>query len=297
MLGKQMSYRVFVVSLAACPMVVLACGGDDDGRSSSANATSGSGGSSTATNGGGSGGTAPNSTSSGGSGTSGSGGASSTGTGGSNTGGTAGSGGSGTGGSSTGGTGTGGTGGSGTGGTTATGGSGGTGAEGGMAGEAGMGGEGGAPPAVNLLTNGDFNAFMDGWQNDPADPVYAKAEYQWGQQGISHWYGSEYAVSTYQTIEDVPDGTYSFSIYAISGGGFDEQYLFARGYDANDENAEMTQSLASVPNTGPYSQDNLVTLSGIVVTSGTVTVGFHSDSDETAADSWANFDDAVFIRE
>lgn len=163
-----------------------------------------------------------------------------------------------------------------------------------MGAEGGMGGEGGAPPAVNLLTNGDFEAYMEGWQNE-LDSGAAFAEFAWEHQGISHWSDSEYTVSTVQTIEDVPDGTYSFSIYAISGGGFDDQYLFARGYDENDPSAEMKMSFTA-PGSG-YTEDNKVTLSGIHVTSGTVTVGFHSDSNDTATNSWANFDDAVFIRD
>ncbi len=163
-----------------------------------------------------------------------------------------------------------------------------------MGAEGGMGGEGGAPPAVNLLTNGDFEAYMEGWQNE-LDSGAAFAEFAWEHRGISHWSDSEYTVSTVQTIEDVPDGTYSFSIYAISGGGFDDQYLFARGYDENDPSAEMKMSFTA-PGSG-YTEDNKVTLSGIHVTSGTVTVGFHSDSNDTATNSWANFDDAVFIRD
>lgn len=135
---------------------------------------------------------------------------------------------------------------------------------------------------------------MSGWENDP-DAGTAFAENAWSHQGISHWSGSAYEVSTFQTIEDVPDGTYSFSIYAISGGGFDAQYIFVRGHDAGDPDEELTEEL-SVPSSG-YTEDNKVTLSGIVVTSGTVTVGFHSDSNSGATNSWSNFDDAVFIME
>ncbi len=297
MLGKQMKYAA-LVCLTVCPLVAVACSGDDSGSSSkSSTGTEGSGGSSMGgTGGSGASSTSGKSTTTSGKSTttSGSGGDTTSGSGGDTT--------SGSGGDTTSGSGgdmndTGGTGGttSGSGGTTATGGTGGTGGGGGMAGEAGMGGEGGAPPAVNLLVNGDFEAYMDGWQNEP-DTGKAFAQYAWDHQGISHWSDSVYSVSTYQTIDEVPNGTYSFSIYAVSGGGFDSQYIFARGFNASDANEEMTMSLASVPSSG-YTEDNKVTLSGIPVTSGSVTVGVHSESNASASNSWANFDDAVFIME
>lgn len=297
MLGRQRSLRFALVSLASIPMVVMACGGDDDGPSSNGNnSTGGSGGSSTTSGTGADGGSNGSGTTASTNGIGGSGG-----NGGNGGSGTVGSGGTGTGGSSSGGAQA--TGGSGNvGGTDSSGGSGnvggsaGAGNSGGTGAEAGMGGEGGAPPEpMNLLENGDFEAFMADWENEP-DTGLAFPEWAWEHQGISHWSNSEYSVSTYQTIEDVPDGTYSFSIYAISGGGFDDQYIYARGYNQSDTNEEVRASLNSVPSSG-YTEANKVTLSGIVVTSGTVTVGFHSDSNSTADNAWANFDDAVFIME
>ncbi len=186
---------------------------------------------------------------------------------------------------------------SGSGGKKSTGGSGGNDSSGGMGGEAmgglgGMGGDGGTEPD-NYLENPSFEegsidklAPIPGWEED-GDLVASYLEANGARTGyhkLGHWAMDAFEVSTFQVVTGIPNGTYTFSIWMTRGDNFNEQYLFARDYGA----AELTQDTYS-------SSDYVkVELSGIEVTNNQVTVGVSSDAQSGA---WANFDDAVLVRQ
>jgi len=161
-------------------------------------------------------------------------------------------------------------------------------------GAGGAGGEGGAPFVADGLDNAGFEVgtaltVPPGWTNEGTDGAsyveYASAHTGFGK--LSHYKayvaGTSYTARTYQTVAPIANGTYSFSVW-LDRDWEDEQYLFARGYDANDANAEVKMVTADVAG---YTK---VTLSGIHVTSGTCTVGIYTAA---PTGSWANFDDAV----
>lgn len=264
--------------LASAALISVACGDDDDdlygntgGTSGSSAAGKGSGGSSTA--GKGSGGSSAGSTAGG------------TTAGGSTTGGTAG--------------------------TTSEGGepSGGTTSEGGTDGEggeatggvpsAGAGGEGGAPFVADTLDNPGFeqgtanSSTFPGWTNEgtPGAAFVQFTDSHSGTGRLGHWTKWEsnesppYTARTYQTVSPIANGTYSFSMW-VDRGWFDEQYLYATGYDAEDLEDEVTVSTDDAETPAGYVK---ITLSNIVVTSGSITVGVYSAA---PAGTYTNFDDA-----
>ncbi len=212
-----------------------------------------------------------------------------------NTGGSRNTGGSNTGGSNTGGSNTGGTGGDDP-----------SGGMGGMMG--GMGGmveeePEGPVPGFNYLTNPGFEdgstdklAAIPGWSEDlELVASYLEASgARTGAQKLGHWFpweqeGDWYEVSTFQTVTEIPNGTYTFSIWVMRDEWFEEQYLFATDFD--DDDTALTQDTKPGFSESEYVE---VKIEGIEVTNNQVTVGVYSAAD---GNIWANFDDASLIGE
>jgi hypothetical protein len=171
---------------------------------------------------------------------------------------------------------------------------------GGMGGEPGSGGEAGAAPIVYAtLVNPGFelgttHMVPTGWTNEGTDgAAYYEMNGTHGGTGkLSHWtaYSAgapHYTARTYQTLDPIENGTYSFSMW-VNRDWADEQYLFATGYDSANPTAEMKQATVDGAD---YTK---ITVSGIVVTSGKITVGVYSDN---STGTWANFDDAELVKE
>lgn len=300
MIRKIASFKYAIFGLFGAALVSVACSDDDDAifNGGAGNAGKNSGGA-------GSGGKATTAgTSSSGAATGGTNGGTSAGTA------TAGTTSAGTGGTTAGSAGTataGGEGGALSGGAGGVGGEGGTpdlpmGGEGGVmsGGAGGAGGEGGTPFVADVLDNPSFEAntgtTITGWTNE-GTPGAAYVEYKdtdahSGHNKLSHWTmwsqgAPDYTARTYQTVAPIANGTYSFSIW-LNRDWETTQYLYARGFNANDPSEEKTLNTTDVDG---YTK---VTLSGIQVTSGTCTVGIYTAS---PAGSYANFDDAEFTLE
>lgn len=171
---------------------------------------------------------------------------------------------------------------------------------GGMGGEPGSGGEAGAAPVVYAtLVNPGFETGSDhmvppGWTNEGTEGAayYEFGGTHSGNGKLSHWTAyvaaaPHYTARTYQTLEPIENGTYSFSLW-VNRDWADEQYLFATGYDSANPTAEVTQPTVDGAD---YTK---ITLSGIVVTSGKLTVGVYSNN---STGTWANFDDAELVKE
>lgn len=173
------------------------------------------------------------------------------------------------------------------------------GGEGGALGSSGAGGDG--PDLVaDVLDNPGFEVgtahaeTMPGWTNEGTTGA-AYIEYSGPHTGfgrLGHWTtwvdGQSYTARTYQTLDPIPNGTYSFSIW-VAREWFETQYLFAKGFNADNLDQEVTK--ATEDTDSAYVK---VTLSGIVVTSGHCTVGVYSAA---PTGTYANFDDAEFTLE
>lgn len=170
-------------------------------------------------------------------------------------------------------------------------------------GTAGAGGE--APVFVaDVLDNPGFetgtanSSTFPGWTNEgSANAAFiAYSDPHTGFGRLGHWtmwvdaQSPAYTARTYQTLDPIANGTYSFSIW-VDRGWFDTQYLFAKGFNAADPDQEVTKVTTEAEAPSGYVK---VTLSGIVVTSGHCTVGVYSAA---PAGTYTNFDDAEFTLE
>ena len=270
------------LGLAASLFMAVSCSDDDDDDSSNNGGSSGSGGA------GGSSGAAGKGGSSGKAGSS-TGGSN---TGGSNTGGKAGSAGGPTGGTA------------GTGGTGGDGGVGGDPTDGGMGGvtDGGMGGEAAKWSSPTCSTTrvsrlGDVGPLnvIPGWQ-ESGDLDASYVEWTGGRNSthkLGHWRAwvattaETFTTSTFQTVGPIPNGTYSFSMWINRKQVLTTQYLFARGHNVANTAEQVTFDTAHALSEAGYTQ---ITLSGIQVTSGQVTVGIHTSS---WGNDWSNIDDAT----
>jgi hypothetical protein len=175
---------------------------------------------------------------------------------------------------------------------------------GGAGGAGGEGGEGGPPFVADVLDNPGFEANLGttitGWSNEGTPGAsfveYKDADAHSGHHKLSHWTAwtqgganPDYTARTYQTVGPIANGTYSFSMW-VNRDWENEQYLYARGFDANDANLEKKVDTIDTDGLGYVK----VTLSGIQVTSGTVTVGIYTAA---PAGSFANIDDAELVLE
>ena len=176
--------------------------------------------------------------------------------------------------------------------------------EGGAAGASGApaGGEGGGGNVFvpDVLDNPGFETgaatTIPGWtlEGTPGaafiDPMNAHS----GVNKLSHWTkwtlgeaNPPYTARTYQTVGPIANGTYSFSLW-VNRDWEDTQYLYARGYDINDPNAEKKLDTTDIAGYTKF------TLSGINVTSGKVTIGIYTAA---PAGSFADIDDAELTLE
>ncbi|WP_138751998.1 glycoside hydrolase family 3 N-terminal domain-containing protein [Paenibacillus sinopodophylli] len=134
---------------------------------------------------------------------------------------------------------------------------------------------------ANLLSNGGLewgnaSGWTD-WHGGPAAQFIDKDQTFNGSYKLSHYASSAYTQLTSQNVA-VPNGTYKYSIWVRSGGGFNAIQLVARGYGGTELNTQITGSV------GNWTQ---YTINSIPVTSGQVEVGVWSDGN---AGNWAAFD-------
>jgi len=176
-----------------------------------------------------------------------------------------------------------------------------SGSEGGADGDGGAGGE--AAFVADVLDNpgwetGTAHVDMPGWTNE-GTPGAAYIEYSNPHDGfgrMGHWTmwvdanSPPYTARTFQTLDPIANGTYSFSVW-VDRNYAEDQYLFARDFNADDANDELTQDTDAAEAEPGYFK---ITLTGIQVTSGKCTVGIYTAN---PAGTYANFDDAEFTPE
>lgn len=144
------------------------------------------------------------------------------------------------------------------------------------------------PAPVNLLTNPGFETGdLTGWTEWYGSTSAQKVDTDYPQEGsykLTHWAASAYQQLTSQVL-NVPNGTYSASVWVRSSGGQNALRLFAKNYGASELAANMGSG--AIANYTQYTIDN------IPVTAGRIEIGVWSDAN---AGNWAAIDNFELIK-
>jgi hypothetical protein len=169
----------------------------------------------------------------------------------------------------------------------------------------GQAGEAGAPSvAPGVLLNGGFEVgsmvgsatSLTDWTNvgDVAAATQACGDAYKGSCRLSHWLMlAAYNVTTSQTVQPLPDGKYTFSIWVRHSMYLVSEYAFAKGYSKSQPAAQMKADTMATANEMTFTQ---IVLSHIPVTSGSCEVGIHTEGNDTV-DNWSVIDEAEFTLE
>ena len=168
---------------------------------------------------------------------------------------------------------------------------------GGAAGEAGASSE-----APGTLLNGSFElgsgTSIPNWTSEgtagAATVVFQEA--RTGSGRLGHWVESTaYKVSTWQVVERLPDGNYTFDIWVKRSQYLTKEYIFARGYSHAEPAAEKTLETAVGDPNAQEAGYVKVSIPHIPVTSGQVKIGIYTEAGTT--DNWSVIDDAALTLE
>lgn len=140
---------------------------------------------------------------------------------------------------------------------------------------------------VNLVTDPSWETGKLGeWKlNGPADACFVennKSNSRTGKWTYKYWLDSGFKSILTRTFTNIPNGTYTYSLWAMGGGGENAIKIFAKDFDGT-----KNQLSSNVKNTG-WKNWKQYTVDKIVVTNNTVTIGIYLD---TKAGNWGNFDD------
>lgn len=144
---------------------------------------------------------------------------------------------------------------------------------------------------VNLITDTSFETGKLGeWKiNGPGAASFLennKTNARNGSWTYKYWLGSGFKTQLIRTFKDLPNGSYSLSIWAMGGGGEKAIKLFATNP------ATKKTASADIKNTG-WKEWKQYTIPNIQVTNNQCTIGIYLD---TNADCWGNFDDIEFYQ-
>ncbi|WP_419872822.1 glycoside hydrolase family 3 N-terminal domain-containing protein [Candidatus Pristimantibacillus sp. PTI5] len=134
---------------------------------------------------------------------------------------------------------------------------------------------------ANLLSNGGLewgntSGWTD-WHGGPASQLVEQDNPFDGSYKMVHFASSAFTQLTTQTAA-VPNGTYKYSVWVRTGGGFNGLKLVAKGYGGAELNTQITGAV------GNWTQ---YVINSIPVTNGQIEVGIWSDGN---ANNWATFD-------
>lgn len=139
---------------------------------------------------------------------------------------------------------------------------------------------------VNIITDPSWESGKLGeWKlNGPGQACFVennKNNARTGKWTYKYWLDTGFKSTLTRTFTNIPNGNYTFSLWAMGGGGENQIRIFATGHDGSSK-----QISAKVENTG---WKNWVQYSiEIPVSSQQVTIGIYLD---TKAGCWGNFDD------
>lgn len=148
-------------------------------------------------------------------------------------------------------------------------------------------------PTENLIDNESFE--IDGYSNKPSgwnvwtgdtdNLSVIKTEYGNafdGEYKLTFWDEEPYDCSVYKTFTGIPNGTYRFSIWAMTNGDQNKLQLYAKNYGGEEVNTTITTSDINW---------NIYTIDEIEVTNNTCEIGVYT---EAGANDWCNLDFAMF---
>ena len=148
-------------------------------------------------------------------------------------------------------------------------------------------------PMENLIDNASFE--MDGltstpsdwsvWTNNTDNQSIVKTEYGNafdGEYKLTFWDDEPYNCSVYKTFTGIPNGTYRFSVWAMTNGDQDKLQLYAKNYGGEEVNTTITTSDINW---------NIYTIDEIEVTNNSCEIGVYT---EAGANDWCNLDFAMF---
>ncbi len=146
---------------------------------------------------------------------------------------------------------------------------------------------------VNLVTDSSWESGKLGdWVlNGPANACFVennKSNAHTGKWSYKYWFDSGFKSILSRTLKGIPNGTYTYTLWAMGGGGEKSIKIFATNFDGT-----KNQQTADVKNTG-WKNWKQYTVENISVTNNQVTIGIYLD---TNAGNWGNFDDAELYLE
>ncbi len=147
-------------------------------------------------------------------------------------------------------------------------------------------------PTENLLPNISFE--NDGitttpsgwnvWIASSSDSNSVRTEYGNAYDGnykLTFWDDADYSCSVYKTFTNIPNGTYRFSVWAMTNGDQDVLRLYAKNYGGTELNTTIDTSDINW---------NIFEIEEIIVTNNTLEIGIYT---EAGAGDWCNLDMAM----
>lgn len=148
-------------------------------------------------------------------------------------------------------------------------------------------------PKPNLLTNPSFES--DGytntptgwnvWLNNSQNSQVIKTESSNAFDGnykLTFWHNTDYSCSIYKTFTGLENGTYTFSVWAMTNGGQNTLQLYAKNYGGSELNKTISTSDVNW---------NRFTIDKIKVTNNRCEIGIYTVA---GANDWCNLDYAIF---
>lgn len=144
--------------------------------------------------------------------------------------------------------------------------------------------------ATGALVNGGFedngaSQTPTGWsESTDVATSFSEAGGRSGSYRLAHWSSNAYTVSTYQTISNIPNGTYTLSAWYTGGGGQTTCTLGAKDFGGTTQTVSLSAQNYS------WTQKSIT---GIVVTSGKLTIEIYSKAN---AGNWLRVDDITLTK-
>lgn len=148
-------------------------------------------------------------------------------------------------------------------------------------------------PTENILSNISFEADnaitatpagWNVWLDSSTSSDAVKTEYGNAYDGnykLTFWDDEDYSCSIYKTFTNIPNGTYQFTIWAMTNGDQDILQLYAKNYGGSELNTTITTSDINW---------NIYSIDEIVVTNYTLEIGVYTVA---GANDWCNLDMAI----
>lgn len=148
-------------------------------------------------------------------------------------------------------------------------------------------------PTENILSNISFEddngvtytpTGWNVWLDNGVPSGTVKAEYGNAYDGnykLTFWDDDDYSCSVYKAFTNIPNGTYQFTVWAMTNGEQDILQMYAKNYGGNELDTTITTSDINW---------NMYSIDEIEVTNNTLEIGVYTVAN---ADDWCNLDLAI----